>query len=78
VSRVRGAHLREFAPGPYFKVAAVASRWQRVGDFIGSTSYHLCHLPGGNLLIDVIQEENITLFLGYFSVTATNDLIQYS
>jgi len=37
VSRVSGTHLRGFAPLAHTsKVAAVASRWQRVGDLIGS------------------------------------------
>jgi len=32
VSRVSGAHLHSFVPGPTrIKVATVASRWQRVG-----------------------------------------------
>jgi len=35
MSRVSGAHLRGFASGPHIKVAAVASRWQRVGNLIG-------------------------------------------
>jgi len=42
------------------------------------TSYHVCYLSGSNLLIDVIQEENITLFSNYLSVTVKNELIQYS
>jgi len=42
---VSGAHLRGFAPGPTIKGAAVASRWQRLGDLIGSgfKPYYLQH-----------------------------------
>jgi len=36
MSRISGAHHCGFVPGPTFKVAAVASRCQRVGDLIGS------------------------------------------
>jgi len=36
VSRVRGIHLRGFAPGSHINVATVASCWQRVEDLIGS------------------------------------------
>jgi len=40
VSRVSGAHLRGFAPGPTHRqgrhIKVVVSRWQRVGDLIGS------------------------------------------
>jgi len=67
-------------------VAAVANRWQRVRDLIGSRfKPHIppvpevkVYLPGGNLLTDVIQKENITLFSNKLSVTVTNKLIQYS
>jgi len=33
---VSGAHLHALRQGPHIKVATVASRWQRVGDLIGS------------------------------------------
>jgi len=36
LSRVSGAHLRGFFQVPHIKFAAVANRWQRVGDLIGS------------------------------------------
>jgi len=36
VSRVSSVQLRGFTQGPPIKVVAVASRWQRVGDLIGS------------------------------------------
>jgi len=50
-----GHHLRGFCARAHtIKVATVASRWQRVGDLIGSgylphqkrMSYHLCYLAG--------------------------------
>jgi len=31
-----GTHLRGFAPEPTYQAAAVASRWQLVGDLVGS------------------------------------------
>jgi len=34
--RLNGAYFRGLRQGPHFKVAAVASRWQRAADLIGS------------------------------------------
>jgi len=62
------------APGPHIKVAAVASRWQRVGDLIGTgfeprtknlhekqTSYHLCSLAGDSVFCNVIIATHVSL-----------------